>query len=116
MATPTGVALPQTEEVHALLIDVETYLRQLGLWQQESPPPGALVSQQPFCIDTLGLDQWLQFIFLPMMYELLQSGQDLPTECAIAPMAEEYFRGTAVPSLALQRTLAALDRLLTQSG
>ena len=105
--------MSRSQQVHALLIDIEAHLRQMGLWQPEPPPPDALASTEPFCIDTLGFDQWLQFIFLPTMYDLLESGEELPTECAIAPMAEEFFRGTALPSLALERTLAAVDRLLT---
>jgi uncharacterized protein YqcC (DUF446 family) len=105
--------LARAEQVHALLIDVEAHLRQMGLWQLEAPSPEALASDQPFCIDTLGFEQWLQFIFLPTMYELLASGEALPTQCGIAPMAEEYFRGTRLPSLALERTLAAVDRLLS---
>ena len=105
--------MPQSEQVHALLIDVEAHLRQMGLWQLQPPSPEALASDQPFCIDTLGFDQWLQFIFLPTMYDLLESGQALPSQCGIAPMAEEYFRGTMLPSRALEQTLAAVDRLLT---
>lgn len=105
--------MARAEQVHALLIDVEAHLRQMGLWQSEPPPPEALASDQPFCIDTLGFDQWLQYIFLPTMYELLESGRALPTECGIAPMAEEYFRGSDLPTMALERTLAAMDRVLT---
>jgi uncharacterized protein YqcC (DUF446 family) len=108
--------LAQAEQVHALLIDIEAHLRQMGLWQDEPPAPEALASTQPFCIDTLGFDQWLQFIFLPKMYQLLDVGADLPTECAIAPMAEEFFRGKMLPSLGLERTLAAVDRALTEGG
>ena len=108
--------MAQAEQVHALLIDVEAQLRQLGLWQEQPPPSEALASTQPFCIDTLGFDQWLQFIFLPTMYELLDAGADLPTECAIAPMAEEYFRGSELLSQPLERTLAAVDRVLTGNG
>ena len=105
--------MAQTEQVHALLIDVEAQLRQMGLWQDEPPAPEALASSQPFCIDTLGFEQWLQFIFLPTMYGLLESGQPLPTECGIAPMAEEYFRGSDLPTQALERTLTAVDRVLS---
>ncbi len=101
------------EEVAALLIDIEAQLRQLNLWQEEQPAPEALTSKQPFCIDTLSFSQWLQFVFLPTMYRLLESGRALPTECAIAPMAEEYFGGLSLPSAALERTLLAVDRLLS---
>ena len=105
--------MAQAEEIAALLIDIEAHLRQLDLWQENPPAAEALASAQPFCIDTLNFDQWLQFIFLPTMYGLLELGQNLPTECAIAPMAEEYFRGMAVPSAPLERSLRAMDQLLS---
>jgi uncharacterized protein YqcC (DUF446 family) len=101
------------DRVAALLIDVEAGLRQLNLWEAEPPSAEALASKQPFAIDTMNFAQWLQHIFLPTMYRLLENGQPLPTECAIAPMAEEYFKGLALPSWELETALAAIDQLLT---
>jgi uncharacterized protein YqcC (DUF446 family) len=96
-----------------LLIDIEAELRQLGLWDKLPPPPGALASDQPFSIDTLTLPQWLQFIFLPTLYRLLEEGQPLPGRCGIAPMAEEYFRGQGLASAALEEALRKMDRMLS---
>lgn len=110
---PAENHLARADKVAELLIDVEASLRQMNLWQDEPPPAEALASTQPFCIDTLGFDQWLQFIFLPTMYQLIENGQTLPTECAIAPMAEEYFRGSELPTQALEQALAEVDKLLT---
>ncbi len=100
-------------KVAELLIDVEASLRQMNLWQDQPPSAEAMASIQPFAIDTMGFEQWLQFIFLPTMYELIEKGQPFPTECAIAPMAEEYFRGSELHSQPLQQALAEIDRLLT---
>ena len=108
--------MAQEHQVAALLIDVEAHLRQLGLWDAEPPTDEALASTQPFCIDTLDFNQWLQFIFLPTMYQLIEDGEALPTECAIAPMAEEFFRGSELPTLQLELTLAKVDRLLTEES
>ncbi len=105
--------MPRTEQVAALLIDVESGLRQLNLWELRSPPAEALASTQPFCIDTLNFAQWLQHIFLPTMHGLLENREPLPTDCAIAPMAEEYFRGLGMPSTELEGALEAIDQLLT---
>ena len=105
--------MPESEQVAALLIDVEAALRQLDLWELRPLPAEALASTQPFSIDTLNFAQWLQHIFVPTMYGLLESGQRLPTECAIAPMAEEYFRGLGLPSTSLEDALSAIDQLLT---
>jgi len=108
-----GVTVTQREQVAVLLIDVEAHLRQLGLWQSQPPGADALASTQPFCVDTLEFDQWLQFVFLPTMQELLETGQALPGECGIAPMAEEFCRLRKLPGVPLERVLAALDRVLS---
>jgi uncharacterized protein YqcC (DUF446 family) len=103
-------------EVAAVLIDIEAQLRQLGLWDKLPPPPAALASEQPFCIDTLTLPQWLQFIFLPTLYRMLEQDQPLPRRCGIAPMAEEFFRGTGLPSAGLVEALLLVDELLSQGN
>ena len=57
---------------HLLLIERE--LRVLGWWQEQAPSAEALASQEPFCVDTLTFEQWLQWIFLPRMKQLLEAG------------------------------------------
>ncbi len=99
-------------EVAEVLIDVEAQLRQLGLWDKIPPSTEALASTEPFCVDTLTLPQWLQFIFLPTLYQMLEEGTPLPDRCGIAPMAEEYFRGAQLPVEELQQSLRRIDELL----
>ena len=106
--------MPATEQVTALLMDVESELRQFGVWEDVSPSEEALASSQPFCVDTLSFTQWLQFIFLPAMYHLIESESEYPRDCAIAPMAEEYFRGLGRRSDRLLQTLLTLDNLLSE--
>ena len=103
-----------TDQVAALLIDVEACLRRMNIWEAAAPSAEALASSEPFCVDTLDFPQWLQHIFLPTMYAILEAGQVLPGECGIAPMAEEYFRGLGLPSRELESALAAIDQLLTK--
>ena len=102
--------------VAELLIDIEAELRILGLWDKEPPPPEALASQEPFSIDTLTLPQWLQFIFLPTLYRMLEERRALPGVCGIAPMAQEYFRGMGLASAALEEALRNMDETLSQLG
>ena len=102
-------------DIGEVLIDIEAQLRRLGQWQNVSPPAEALASQQPFCVDTLTLPEWLQFIFLPTLYEMLAEGETLPDRCGIAPMAEEYFRGTGLASTELIDALYRVDALLSAS-
>ena len=77
--------------VAELLIDLEAAMRNRLLWDVDEPPPAALASTQPFCVDTLSFPQWLQFVFLPRMRALLDGGFPLPAQCAIAAMAEMHF-------------------------
>ncbi|MDG2460506.1 MAG: YqcC family protein [Luminiphilus sp.] len=98
------------------LIDLEAALRQLDLWSADDPPPEALASDQPFAMDTLELEQWLQFIFLPTVYDLLRTGAALPERCAVAPMAEETIGKRALPTAELVSTLEQLDRLITDAN
>ncbi len=101
-----------SEDVAVLLIDIEAQLRRMNLWEDQPPSAEALASSQPFHVDTLSFTQWLQFVFLPTMLGLIESGQSLPTECGITPMAEEYFRGPGVAGGALERTLLSIDQVL----
>ncbi|MFT6051191.1 MAG: hypothetical protein ACI9B9_000831 [Halioglobus sp.] len=100
-------------EIAELLLDIESELRQLGLWQKIPPPVAALASTEPFAVDTLTLSQWLQFIFLPTLYRRIEHGQALPQRCGITPMAEEYYRGSDLSTAALLATLRHIDDLLT---
>lgn len=95
------------------LIDLEAQLRQLGLWSDQPPAPEALASQQPFAVDTLDFSEWLQFVFLPRVYALLDSGGALPDSCAVAPMAEQSLRGLRLPLSALFEVLKDLDELIS---
>ena len=107
--------MSSTTDIAEILIDIEAQLRQIGQWDRLPPSAEALASTQPFCVDTLTFPQWLQFIFLPTMYSLLEEGAPLPDRCGIAPMAQEYFRGTQLASDDLIRALAAMDALLTEN-
>ncbi len=99
--------------IAAQLIDLEAALRQLNLWSDESPSQEALSSEQPFAMDSLEFEEWLQFIFLPTLYEVLASGGALPERCAIAPMAEETIGKRGLPTETLISTLRDLDQLIT---
>ncbi|MDX1725812.1 MAG: YqcC family protein [Pseudomonas sp.] len=94
------------------LLLIERELRLHGWWDEQAPSDQALASQQPFCVDTLSFEQWLQWIFLPRMKYLLESGAALPEACGIQPMAEQVYGGRSEPAQALIRLLGEFDRLI----
>ena len=100
-------------QIESLLIDLEAALRNSGLWAVESPGAAALASTEPFAVDTMELQQWLQFIFIPRIRFLIDNDQALPGQCSIAPMAEECFRGRRLPMADLLAALERIDALLS---
>jgi len=99
--------------VAEVLIDIEKELRELQLWDDEMISEEALASEQPFAIDTMTFPQWLQFIFLPRMYFMIEQKMQLPENCGIAPMGEQYFSVLSLPSSTLIKHLKKIDDLLT---
>ena len=97
-----------------LLIDIEKELRDLQLWDDEMISDEALMSEQPFAVDTMTFPQWLQFIFLPRMYFMIEQKMQLPSNCGIAPMAEQYFSVLNLPCAPLIDHLQKVDALLTR--
>lgn len=100
-----------------VLLEVEATLRTHGMWDQTRPPAEALVSEQPFCIDTLRFEQWLQWIFLPRMKEILEDCRPLPVKSSIFSYAQEYLRKDAPPTTDLLELVKRFDDLIAiQSG
>jgi len=97
---------------HLLLIECE--LRAQGWWQEEAPSAEALASPEPFCVDTLAFEQWLQWIFLPRMKVLLETGAALPSVSGIQAMAEMVYQQPGVARRLLE-LLGEFDRLLTRT-
>ncbi|HWV16136.1 MAG TPA: YqcC family protein [Cellvibrio sp.] len=98
-----------------ILMDIEKELRELRLWDAVAPSAEALSSSQPFAVDTLTFPQWLQFIFLPRLYFLLEQQAALPTQCGVAPMAEEYFQVLQLHSAPIIAHLHKIDHLLSEN-
>lgn len=101
------------DELSLLLKSLETELRTQGRWDELPPPPGALLSSEPFAVDTLNFDQWLQWILLPRMNELLRLQLPLPPDCAIRPMAEEVYGDLDPAAARIVLIVGRIDALLT---
>ncbi|WP_268799534.1 YqcC family protein [Pseudomonas huanghezhanensis] len=97
------------------LLLIERELRLLGLWKAVPPSDEDLSSREPFCVDTLDFDQWLQWIFLPRMKIILEHDLQLPNASGILEMAQMVYAGRAAETRNLQALLAEFDRLITET-
>ena len=109
---PTPVTLGHAHQVADRLLAIEIKLRQMNCWQSEPLAAEKYLSCEPFCLDTMSFEQWLQFVLLPRLKQLVEDDQPLPMVSGVAPMAEEHYRSGSDLGQALTRELAALDELL----
>ncbi len=105
----------QYHKVADVLLELEQEMRRLGLWESQRPTPEQLQSTLPFAVDTLTFPQWLQFIFVERLSEMIRQEQVLPAVSGIAPMAEEYFKESTAAGNQIVVILDRFDRLLTQT-
>ena len=100
-----------------VLLEVEAILRTSGRWDRCQPPADALLSSQPFCIDTLSFEQWLQWIFLPRMKQILEYKKPLPVKSGIFVYAQEQLGKGDPPAGKLLSLVKRFDDLISiQSG
>ncbi|WP_075988821.1 YqcC family protein [Vibrio fluvialis] len=75
-----------------LLQQLEDELRQSGVWQTAAPAEHALQSMQPFALDTLEPHEWLQWVFLPRMQQMIEQQRTLPSGFLLSPYFEEVWK------------------------
>ncbi|HEK3019309.1 TPA: YqcC family protein [Proteus mirabilis] len=106
-----------TSEQHILarLLLIEEEMKNIGLWQLDAPNDEAFASSEPFCIDTMEAHEWLQWVLIPRLSSLIDTGMALPTAFAIAPYYEEVFKDDETRDYVdLLNHLRELDALFKQ--
>ncbi|KAB8305263.1 YqcC family protein [Erwinia endophytica] len=103
--------MQREQQIRERLEGIERVIHDAGLWESGAPDTDAFSSQQPFCLDTMLPVQWLQWVFLPRMRAILNSGVDLPTRLAIAPYFEMALESDIPGRATLLYSLNQLDQL-----
>lgn len=67
-------------------------MRKGGLWQSVAPSQEKLASRQPFAIDTLTPEEWLHWVFIVRMREMINTQQPLPVGFEISPYFEQAWQ------------------------
>jgi uncharacterized protein YqcC (DUF446 family) len=91
--------------------DLELKLRAEERWLAKSPSDSQLSSIQPFCVDTLAFEQWLQWVFIPRMQLLASKQLPLPGGCHLQPMGEQSLAHLSQRQSELLEVLGRIDRL-----
>lgn len=99
--------------VRERLYAIEALLRATEHWQDNAPASRAFASVQPFCLDTMAPLEWLQWVLIPRMHQLLESEMPLPQNFAVAPYYEMALDNTHPLREKILAELALLDALFS---
>lgn len=99
----------------AVLFEMEAELRRLRLWEKQKPTTSALASTLPFCADTLRIEQWLQWVFIPQIRAIIHQQASLPSKCEIYPYALEFFQEDDVYTRSLLQLIQQIDRVINHA-
>lgn len=106
-------ASEQTE--HTLLasamLDLEKVMRETGYWSDAPPHEKAFASTTPFFCDTMNLDAWLQWVFIPRMKAMIEHEAPLP-QASIYEYAEETL-GKLDNTNEIMNVIKRLDAILS---
>ena len=101
------------QQTALLLQRIESELKALECWSNETPSAEALASTAPFACDLMTLAQWLQFIFLPRMQALLDARLSLPAKISVLPIAEQAFSHLGSQAAPLLQIIKRIDDTLS---
>ena len=117
-STPATPESPERTEIRSLLDALVRELQTEQLWDAQPPSAEAMASTVPFMFDTLRIEQWLQWVFVPRVHALLDAGAPLPGNCSIHPLAEHQWSSRdkqALPKKALS-LLEQIDARMSHLG
>ena len=79
--------------VKAKIEQIENEMKRAGFWQSEPLAAEQYDFRAAFAMDTMAFSQWLQFIFIPRVKEIIETKGDFPDESQVAAQAVREFDG-----------------------
>jgi uncharacterized protein YqcC (DUF446 family) len=82
----------------AKIAEIEVEMKRTGYWSPDPLPEEAYDFQQAFAMDTMAFSQWLQFILIPRVQEIIEQKGTFPSESMVAAQAVREFDGDGTAS------------------
>lgn len=67
--------------------EIEAEMRRIGMWQSEPPPPEAFENMGAFGQGTMAFEQWLQWVFLARVRQIIAERGRFPDRSQVADQA-----------------------------
>jgi uncharacterized protein YqcC (DUF446 family) len=98
------------QDVQTKLDEIVAEMKRIGFWQAEPLKPEQYDFRSAFALDTMAFNQWLQFVFVPRVEQILASQGTFPARSQVGSQAIREYDG--VPEAAhLVELLCAFDAL-----
>lgn len=99
------------DRVRMKLEEIEKEMKESGIWQSAPLAPEAYAFTRAFAGDTMAYSQWLQFIFIPRVREVVDGHGDLPPTSSVGAQAVREFDGYDAAA-GLANLLAEFDEII----
>jgi uncharacterized protein YqcC (DUF446 family) len=73
--------------------EIESEMKRIGYWSPDPLPEEAYDFHEAFAIDTMAFTQWLQFILIPRVKQIIEQEDTFPTESMVGVQAVREFDG-----------------------
>jgi uncharacterized protein YqcC (DUF446 family) len=100
-------------QVSAAIAGIEAEMKASGCWSEEKLPDAAYAFHQAFAMDTMAFSQWLQFVFIPRVHQILDERGQFPARSMVGVQALREFDGDAHAS-GLVSLLSEFDSLFRE--
>jgi uncharacterized protein YqcC (DUF446 family) len=88
------MAKPDYTLVKSRIDTIEAEMKNIGYWQTKPLPKGAMDFHSAFAMDTMAYSQWLQFVFIPRVNQIVSEQGNFPTKSAVGAQAIREFDGS----------------------
>ncbi len=110
-----GTAMSKTPPAYEIIARqadaIEAEMRRIGLWQDMPLKPEQYQFQRAFAGDTMAFPQWLQFIFLPRVRDIIAKHGQFPASSQVAAYAIREFDTYPQDTSRLHQLLYDFDRM-----
>jgi len=91
--------------------EIEDELRRLNRWSAEPLPPACFENMGEFGSNTMAFEQWIQFVLIPRIQEIVSSRGEFPENSSLSVYAIRIFNGDTRADY-LTELLSQLDNLI----
>ena len=94
--------------------EIEQEMRRIGMWQEQPLAPEAYQFSRAFAGDTMAYNQWLQFVLVPRVRQVIEQRGNFPRASQVGAQAVREFDGMDDADR-LTQLLSEFDDLFAQA-